>query len=62
MQWALPYVTSKGTALSRVVHKGKTTVIDEAPMANKLAFEGLDHIFKDLTGKDQPMGRICMLL
>ena len=62
MQWTLPYVASKRTALSRVIHKGNTTIVDEAPMTNKLAFEALDHIFKDLTGKDQPMGGTCMLL
>ena len=51
----------RGTALSMVIH-GNTTIVDEAPMTNKLAFEALDHIFKDLTGKDQPMGGTCMLL
>ena len=42
----------KGTALSRVI-QGKATVVDEAHMTNKLAFEA---------GKDQPMGGMCMLL
>ena len=32
----------KGTALSRVIQEGKATVVDEAPMTNKLAFEALD--------------------
>ena len=31
----------KGTALCRVIHEGKGTVVDEAPMTNKLAFEAL---------------------
>ena len=52
----------KGTALSRVIQEGKATVVDEAPMTNKLAFEALDRTLKDLTGKDQPMGGMCMLL
>ena len=52
----------KGTALSRVIQEGKATVVDEAPMINKLAFEALDCTLRDLTGKDQPMGGMCMLL
>ena len=52
----------KGTALSRVIQEGKATVVDEAPMTNKLAFEALDRTLRDLTGKDQPMGGMCMLL
>ena len=52
----------KGTALSRVIQEGKATVVDKAPMTNKLAFEALDHMLRDLTGKDQPMGGMCMLL
>ena len=31
-------------------------------MTNKLAFEALDRTLRDLTGKDQPMGGMCMLL
>ena len=31
-------------------------------MTNKLAFEALDRTLKDLTGKDQPLGGMCMLL
>ena len=52
----------KGTALSRVIQEGKAIVVDEAPMTNKLAFEALDRTLRDLTGKDQPMGGMCMLL
>ena len=52
----------KGTALSRVIQEGKATVVDEAPMTNKLEFEALDRTLRDLTGKDQPMGGMCMLL
>ena len=52
----------KGTALSRVIQEGKATVVDEAPMTNKLVFEALDRTLRDLTGKDQPMGGMCMLL
>ena len=52
----------KGTTLSRVIQEGKATVVDEAPMTNKLAFEALDRTLRDLTGKDQPMGGMCMLL
>ena len=52
----------KGTALSRVIQEGKATVINEAPMINKLAFEALDCTLRDLTGKDQPMGGMCMLI
>ena len=52
----------KGTALSRVIQKGKATVVDEAPMTNKLAFEALDHTLRDLTGKERPMGGMCVLL
>ena len=52
----------KGTALSRVIQEGKATVVDEAPMTNKLAYEALDRTLRDLTGKDQPMGGMCMLL
>ena len=52
----------KGTALCRVIQEGKATVVDEAPMTNKLAFEALDRTLRDLTGKDQPMGGMCMLL
>ena len=52
----------KGTALCRVIQEGKATVVDEAPMTNKLAFEALDRTLKDLTGKSQPMGGMCMLL
>ena len=54
--------TKKGTALSRVIKEGKTTVVDEAPMTNKLRFEALDRTLRDLTGKDQPMEGMCMLL
>ena len=36
----------KGT----VIQEGKATVVDEAPMTNKLTFEALDRILKDLTG------------
>ena len=52
----------KGTALSRVIQEGKATVVDEAPMTNKLAFEALDRTLRDLTGKDQLMEGMCMLL
>ena len=52
----------KDTALSRVIQEGKATVVDEVPMTNKLAFEALDCTLRDLTGKDQPMGGMCMLL
>ena len=52
----------KGTALCKVIQEGKATVVDEAPMTNKLAFEALDRTLKDLTGKDRPMGGMCMLL
>ena len=44
----------KGTAL-RVIQEGKATVVDEAPMMNKLAFEALDRMLRDLKGKDRPM-------
>ena len=44
------------------MQEGKATVVDEAPMTNKLAFEALDRTLKDLTGKSQPMGGMCMLL
>ena len=54
MQWTFPYVASKKA--------GKATVVDEAPMTNKLAFEVLDRTLRDLTGKSQPMGGMCMLL
>ena len=52
----------KGTTLSRVIQEGKVTVVDEAPKTNYLAFEALDRMLRDLTGKDQPMGGMCMLL
>ena len=52
----------KGTALRRVIQDGKATVVDEAPMTNKLAFEALDCTLRDLTGKEGPMGGMCMLL
>ena len=52
----------KGTALCRVIQEGKATVVDEAPMTNKLAFEALDRTLRDLTGNRQPMGGMCMLL
>ena len=52
----------KGTALSRVIQEGKATVVDEASMTNKLAFEALYHTVRDLTGKHQPMEGMCMLL
>ena len=42
----------KGTSLSRVILEGKATVVDEAPMTNKLSFEALDCTLRDLTGKD----------
>ena len=32
----------KGSALCSVTQEGKETVVDEAPMTNKLAFEALD--------------------
>ena len=31
-------------------------------MTNKLAFKALDRTLRDLTGKGQPMGGMCMLL
>ena len=40
----------KSTALSRVIQEGKATVVDEAPMTNKLAYEALDRTLRDLTG------------
>ena len=52
----------KGTALCKVIQEGKATVVDEAPMTNRLAFEALDRTLKDLTGNSQPMGGMCMLL
>ena len=52
----------KGTALCRVIQEGKATVVDEAPMTNKHAFEALDRTLRDLTGNSQPMGGMCMLL
>ena len=52
----------KGTALSRVIQEGKATGVDEAPMTNKLAFEALDCTIRDLTGKNRPMGGMCMLI
>ena len=52
----------KDTALCRVIQEGKATVVDEAPMTNKLAFEAMDRTLRDLTGKDRPMGGMCMLL
>ena len=52
----------KGTALCRVIQEGKVTVVDEAPMTNKLAFEALDRTLRDLIGNNQPMGGMCMLL
>ena len=52
----------KVTALCRVIQEGKATVVDEAPMTNKFSFEALDRTLKDLTGKSQPMGGMCMLL
>ena len=36
------YNIKKGTALSRVVQEGKASVVDEASMTNKIAFEVLD--------------------
>ena len=48
-----------GTVLCRVIQEGKATVVDEAPMTNKLA---LDRTLKDLTGKDRPISGMCMLL
>ena len=50
----------KGTVLCRVIQEGKATVVDEAPMTNKLAFEALDSTLRDLTGKSQPMGCCCV--
>ena len=52
----------KSTALSRVIQEGKATVVGEAPMTNKLVFEALDRSLRDLTGKSQAMGGMCMLL
>ena len=52
----------KGTALCKVIQECKATVVDEAPMTNRLAFEALDRTLKDLTGNSQPMGGMCMLL
>ena len=59
MQWTYPYVASK-----KALHyqEGKATVMDEAPMINKLALEALDCTLRDLTGKSQPMGGMYMLL
>jgi len=42
----------KGTALCRVIQEGKATVVDEAPMTNKLAFEALDLTLRDLQPTD----------
>ena len=54
MQWTFQYEASKRarTALSRVIQEGKATVVDKALMTNKFAFEALDCILTDLTGKD----------
>ena len=41
MQWTFPYV---GTALCGVIQEGKATIVDVAPVTNKLAFEALDCI------------------
>ena len=41
-------ITKKGTEHSRVIQEGKTTVVYEAPMTNKLTFMALDHTLRDL--------------
>ena len=38
----------KGTALSGIIQEGKATVVNEAPMTNKLVFEALDCTLRDL--------------
>ena len=48
--------------VTTVIQEGKATVVDEAPMTNKLVFEALDRTLRDLTGKDRPMGGMFMLL
>ena len=60
MPWTFLRICSikKGTALCRVIQEGKASVVDEAPMT---AFEALERTLKDLTGKSQPMGGLCML-
>ena len=63
-QWTFQYTCSikTGTALIRVIQEGKATVVDKALTMNKVAFEALDRTLRDLTGKDRPMGGMCMLL
>ena len=37
-------------------------IVDEPPMSNKLVFEALVRSFRDITGKDETMGRIATFL
>ena len=52
----------RGTALCKVIQEAKAIVVDEAPITNRHAFEAVDCTLRDLTGNNQPMGGICMLL
>ena len=52
----------RGTALAKVIKDAAASIVDEAPMTHKSAYEAVDHTLQDITGVQQPMGGIPTLL
>ena len=47
--------------MAKVINDCHATIVDEAPMTHRLAFEAIDRILRDITCKDCPMGGIPTL-
>ncbi|KAL0345938.1 UNVERIFIED_CONTAM: hypothetical protein Sradi_4425100 [Sesamum radiatum] len=53
---------SKQSELSTLIERISAIIWDEAPMANRKAFETLDRTFRDILGVDLPFGGKVMIL
>jgi len=48
--------------LAMLIRQSKLILWDEAPMTNKLAFEAMDRILRDLTDRNEPFGGIVFVM
>ncbi|KAL0413453.1 UNVERIFIED_CONTAM: ATP-dependent DNA helicase PIF6 [Sesamum radiatum] len=53
---------SKQSELSTLIERASAIIWNEAPMANRKAFETVDRIFRDILGVDLPFGGKVMIL
>ncbi|KAL0336639.1 UNVERIFIED_CONTAM: ATP-dependent DNA helicase PIF6 [Sesamum radiatum] len=53
---------SKQSELSTLIERASAIIWDEAPMANRKAFETVDQTFRDILGVDLPFGGKIMIL